>query len=147
MFESKAHNTDILSVVRKCCYMPRGTSLNTLKSGYSNMLTSSLAVSTRDTIEGAGPCWLLKLRWMGTERVQMKGVLPWLVPWAGRADTRDFRSALVAPVSPVQIFFFSPYTLSIPLSPSPSKLGRQPSWVACLLVGVSGAHWEDYKLL
>jgi hypothetical protein len=28
---------------------------------------------------GGGPCWLLKLRWMGTQRVQMKGVLPWLV--------------------------------------------------------------------
>jgi hypothetical protein len=38
----------------------------------------------------------------------------------------------------VQIFFSSPYTFSIPLSKSPSKLGRQPCWVACLLVCVSG---------
>ncbi len=30
------------------------------------------------------------------------------------------------------------YTFSIPLSPSPSKPGRQPCWVACLLVCVSG---------
>ena len=31
-----------------------------------------------------------------------------------------------------------PYTISITLSPSPSKLGRQPCWVSCLLVCVSG---------
>jgi hypothetical protein len=35
---------------------------------------------------------------------------------------------------------YSPYTISIPLSPSPSKLGRQPCWAACLLVCVSGYH-------
>jgi hypothetical protein len=28
--------------------------------------------------EGCGPCWLLKLRQMGTHRVQTEGVLPWL---------------------------------------------------------------------
>ncbi len=39
---------------------------------------------------------------MGTQRVQMKGVLPWLVRWASRADTRDFCSALAALVGPVQ---------------------------------------------
>ncbi len=26
-----------------------------------------------------GPCWLLKLSWMGTQRAQMKGSLPWMV--------------------------------------------------------------------
>jgi hypothetical protein len=31
---------------------------------------------------------------------------------------------------------------SIPLSPSPSKLGRQPCWVACLLVCVSDGDKE-----
>jgi hypothetical protein len=36
------------------------------------------------------------------------------------------------------IFFSSSYTISIPLSTSPSKLGRQPSWVACLLAFVFG---------
>ncbi len=39
-------------------------------------------VTTRETREGCGPCWLLKLRWMGTQWVQMKGVLPRLVRWA-----------------------------------------------------------------
>ncbi len=37
-----------------------------------------------------------------------------------------------------KIFFFSLCTISIPMSPSPSKLGMQPCWVACLLVCVSG---------
>jgi hypothetical protein len=68
----------------------------------------------------------------------MKGVLPWLVRWACRAGTRDFCSALAAEVDPVQNIFSSSYTISMPLSPSPSKLGRQPCWVACLLVCVSG---------
>ncbi len=35
-------------------------------------------------------------------------------------------------------FFSSSYTFSIPVSQSPSKLGGQPCWVACLLVCVSG---------
>ncbi len=44
--------------------------------------------------ERGGPCWLLKLRQMGTYRVQMKGVLPWLVRWARRTSTKDFLSCL-----------------------------------------------------
>jgi hypothetical protein len=43
---------------------------------------------------------------MGTQRVQMKGVLPWLVRWACRAGTRDFCPAFAAPVCPVQNIFF-----------------------------------------
>jgi hypothetical protein len=35
-------------------------------------------------------------------------------------------------------FFSSPDTISITLSSSHSKLGRQPCWVSCLLVCVSG---------
>ncbi len=38
---------------------------------------------------------------------------------------------------PLQQKCFSSYTISILLSPSPSKLGRQPCWAACLLVCVS----------
>ncbi len=89
--------------------------------------------------KGGGPCWLLKLGWMETQRGQMKGDLSWLVHWACRASTsiRDFYFALAALVGPVQNIFPSPYIISIPLSPSPSKLGRQPCWVACLIVGVS----------
>jgi hypothetical protein len=71
----------------------------------------------------------------------MKGVLSWLVHWACRAEPRDFvlpelEHALVG--APYKIFFSSPYTISIPLSASPNNLGRQPCWVACLVVSVSG---------
>jgi hypothetical protein len=37
---------------------------------------------------------------MGTQREQMKGVLPWLVRWTRRAGTRDIFPALAALVSP-----------------------------------------------
>ncbi len=47
-------------------------------------------------------------------------------------------SALASLAGPVQDIFSSLYTISIPLSPSLSKLGRQPCWVSCLLVCVSG---------
>jgi hypothetical protein len=56
----------------------------------------------------------------------MKEVLPWLDRWACRAGKIDLCFALAALVSPVQNIFSSPYTISIPFSPSLSKLGRQP---------------------
>ena len=59
-----------------------------------------------ERLEKSGPCWLLKLRWMGTQRVQMKAVLSWLVRWACSANTIDFFSALAALVGPVQHIFF-----------------------------------------
>ncbi len=46
---------------------------------------------------------------MGTQRVQMKEILHWLVHWALQslhAGTRDFYPALTALVSPVQNIFF-----------------------------------------
>ncbi len=91
-----------------------------------------------------GPCWLLKLRCMVTQRVEMKGVLPWLVRWACPAGTWDFCPALASLVGLVQTIFSSPYTISISWSLSPSKLGRQLCWVACLLVSVSGADRHKY---
>ncbi len=51
-----------------------------------------------ERVEMGDPCWLLKLRWMGTQREQMKEVLSWLVHWTCRAGTRDFCSALAAPL-------------------------------------------------
>jgi hypothetical protein len=59
---------------------------------------------------------------MGTQKGQKKGVLPWLVRLAYSASRRDFCSALAALVGPVLNIFSSPYTISIPLSPSPSNL-------------------------
>jgi hypothetical protein len=51
------------------------------------------------------PASLLKLRQMVTQRVQMKGALPWLVRCSCRACTRDFCSALAALVGSVQNIF------------------------------------------
>ncbi len=65
-------------------------------------------------LERGDPCWLLLLRWMGTQRVHMKRVLPWLVHWACHACTRDFCSALAGQVSPVQKCVSLPYKISIP---------------------------------
>jgi hypothetical protein len=62
--------------------------------------------ATPERPERGGPCCLLKLRQMGTYRVKMKGVIPWLVRWACRAGTRDFYPALAALVRPVQNIFF-----------------------------------------
>jgi hypothetical protein len=71
----------------------------------------------------------------------MKAFLPWLVGWL---------VGLVVPILEIfvlrwllysdqyKIFFSSLYTISIPLLPFPSKLGKQSCWVTCLLVCVSG---------
>ncbi len=50
---------------------------------------------------------------MGTQRVQMRGVIPWFFCWACRAGTSDFCSALAALVGHVQNIISSPYTISI----------------------------------
>ncbi len=97
-----------------------------------------------ERLDRGGPCWLLKLRCMGTRRVQMKVVHPWLVRWSCPAGTRDFCPALAALVGQVQNIFSSPYTISMPLFVSPSKLCRQPCWVAFLIVCVSGADRLKY---
>ncbi len=61
----------------------------------------------------AQPIWLLKLRGMGTQRVQLKVTLPWLARWARRAGTRDFYPALAALVTgqPSTKYFFPHRTL------------------------------------
>ncbi len=56
--------------------------------------------------ERGGLGWLLKLRQMGTHRVQMKRVLPWLVNWARRASTRDFWFCLGCSSRPSTKYFF-----------------------------------------
>jgi hypothetical protein len=61
-----------------------------------------------------------------------------VVRWDFHVGARDFCPALAALVGPVlKIFFFSLYTISIHLSPSPSKLGRQSFRVADLLMHIS----------
>ncbi len=56
--------------------------------------------TTRETREGL-PLLTVELRWMETQRGQMKGVLSWLVRWACHAGTRDFCSAFAALYGPV----------------------------------------------
>ncbi len=48
---------------------------------------------------------------MGTQRVQMKGVLPWLVGWACNAGASDFCPAFVCSIRPSAKYFFSHHTL------------------------------------
>ncbi len=43
---------------------------------------------------GDGPCWLLKLRLMGTQRIKVKEVLPWLVLWDSLCRYKRFLSYL-----------------------------------------------------
>ncbi len=67
------------------------------------------ALSLAERLERGGPCWRLKLRWMGTQsqRGQMKGVLPFLVDLVGLSCRyKRFFSALAALVGPVQNIFF-----------------------------------------
>ncbi len=58
-----------------------------------------------------GPFWLLKLRQMGTYRVQMKEVLSWLVWWARCAGTRDFYPCLGCSSRSSTKYFFLHRTL------------------------------------
>ncbi len=87
-------------------------------------------ILSRELVRG-GPCWLLKMRWLGNQKeYKWKGYfLGCMVYWACCAGTRL--------VGPVQNIFSSPYTISMPLTPSPSELGRQPCLVAFLLICVS----------
>ncbi len=52
----------------------------------------------------------------------MKGVIPLLVCWAYCAGTRDLSPVLAALVGQIQNIFFPLYTISLRLSPLPSKL-------------------------
>jgi hypothetical protein len=78
---------------------------------------------------------------MGTQGVQLKGVLPWVVRWACRAGTRNFCPIWAALVGPVQnIFFLSVhyFNLFFPVAKQAGQavvLGRLSD---CLLVRVSG---------
>ncbi len=94
-----------------------------------------LEKSQSEGLERGGPFWQLKLRWMGTQRVQMKGVPPWLVRWACRAGTRDFCSALAALVGSVQNICF----LTVHYFPI-----AQQSWQAAVLGHLSLSVWSGY---
>jgi hypothetical protein len=61
---------------------------------------------------------------MGTQRVQMKGVLPWLVRLALHAGTRDFFSALAALVRTEQNIFFLTVNFFNPFVPFDRQAGQ-----------------------
>ncbi len=82
---------------------------------------------TRDTKEG---CPLL------TTENEVNGDLKRLVPRAYHAGTRDFCSPWLLKSAQYKYFFPNRILVQFLLSPSPSKLGRQPCWVACPLVCV-----------
>ncbi len=91
-----------------------------------------------ESLDSGSPYGLLKRKWMGTQRTQMKGVLPWLVHWSCHAGTRDFWPALAACSSrPSTKYFFPARTLFQCICPhrlSSKALGRQSCWVSCLLI-------------
>ncbi len=57
---------------------------------------------------------------------------------------KRFASCLGRPSRPSsKYFFYSFFIVSVHLSPSPRKLGRQSCWVACLLICISGILTEN----
>ncbi len=73
----------------------------------------------------------------GLKEDKWKGVLSWSVRWACRAGTTDYCTALAALVCPVQNICFLTVDFFNAFVRIAGKLGRQPCWVACLLVCVS----------
>jgi len=63
---------------------------------------------------------------MGTQEVQLKWILPWLVRWARRASTRDFCPALVAEVGAVQNIIFLNVHYFSSLVPIAQQAGHLP---------------------
>jgi hypothetical protein len=61
----------------------------------------------------------------------LKVGIPWLVRWVRRAGTRDFFLPWLLWSAQYKIVFYSPYTISIYVSPSPSNLGRQSCRATC----------------
>jgi|688.fasta_scaffold329747_1 hypothetical protein len=61
---------------------------------------------------------------MATQRVQMQGLLPWLVRWACRAGTRDFCPSKTALVGPVQNIFFLAVHYFNPFGPIGQQAGQ-----------------------
>jgi hypothetical protein len=80
-------------------------SVSTVSRGNRSLVATEHArQDTSDGLERDGTWRLLKLRQMGTQRVQMKGILPCLVCWALRAGKRDFCAALAALAGPKYFF-------------------------------------------
>ncbi len=79
-----------------------------------------------ERLERDGPCGLMKLRQMGTQRVHIKGVLTWLVRWARRAGTIDFCP-----------FFLTVHYFTLFVLITQQTIGRQSCRDSYLLICVS----------
>jgi hypothetical protein len=81
---------------------------------------------------------------MVTQRVQIKGVLPWLVRWACRSGTIHFCSAFAALFGPGQYNFF----LTIHYFHSFVPIAQQ-AWQAAVLgrLSLSMCLWEELPLV
>jgi hypothetical protein len=90
-----------------------------------------------ERIERGGPCWLMKLRWIGSQRVQMQGVLPCLVRLACLAG---FFLPWLLLSAQYKIFCSSPYTIFnsfVPIahqSEQAAELGRLSLSMVLLLL-------------
>ncbi len=114
-------------------------------SNHWPMLSNNLLLHSSNQ-RGVAPSDLLKLRQKGTHVVHMKWALPWLVRSARRAGMRF--TFWLGCSSPPQnkIFFTSPYTISLHLSPTPSKLDRQSCRIACLFLSVSAPNRQTQRI-
>jgi hypothetical protein len=73
---------------------------------------------------------------MGTQRVQMKRVLSWLVRWNRRASTVDICLAFDALISPVENIIFLTvhfFTFLVPIIQQPGQAGVLGRLSLCLL--------------
>ncbi len=112
-------------------------------------LHASLCTSERP--ERGGPCWLLKLRQMGTNEVQMKGVLPWLFFVGLSCRHKRFSSCLGCSSQPSNKYFFPHrHPISLYLSPpialQPGQSGMQACRVACLSPVSASSAWPEDEL-
>ncbi len=88
-------------------------------------------------------CWNWGER--GLNEYKWKGCfLGWFAGLACRYKSFLFLFCLGCSSRPSKNTFSSPYTIPIPLSPSPSKLDGQPCLVARLLMCVSDTHWDTF---
>ncbi len=76
-------------------------------------------------LERGDPCWLAVVtEGNGDSKSTYEKGPPLVGSLSLSCLYKRFLSALAGLVSPVQKCFYLPFTISIPLSPSPSKLGR-----------------------
>ncbi len=101
---------------------------------------SSYRSASPERLERGGLHWLLKLGKWGLMEYSWNMLESFLgsVAWALRACTRHLSCPGFSSRTRTKIFFSSPYTISLQLSPLPSKLGRLSCRLACLLKYVSG---------